>query len=115
MKIAIIGSRTATTNILYQRLCEELKSISDIKLIVSGGAVGADTLAEQYAYEHNIEKLIFYPNWSIYGKSAGFIRNKQIIGAADIVIAIWDGKSKGTLSSINIARSQNKEIRLIYF
>jgi hypothetical protein len=106
MKIAIIGSRTFSD---YDFLCLLMKTINiDIDEIVSGGASGVDSLAEHYANENNIPIKIFKAEWNKYGKAAGFIRNKLIIEYADKVIAIWDGKSKGTKNSIDLATKQNK-------
>ena len=101
MKLAVVGSRGFSDyDLLKSRLDEE----KDITEIISGGAIGADRLAEQYAAEKNIPTTIFKPEWGKHGKAAGMIRNKDIICAADKVIAFWDGKSKGTENSINIAQ-----------
>jgi hypothetical protein len=58
---------------------------------------------------------VFKPDWNKYGKSAGFVRNKLIIENADIVFAFWDGESKGTLISINIAKELNKKLYICNF
>ena len=110
MNIAIIGSRDFTD---YRCLKETLDShfsfnIKDVDYIVSGGAKGADTLAERYAREHNIPIKIYPAQWKTFGKSAGYRRNIEIIENSDIVFAFWDGKSKGTKHSIDIANKQNK-------
>jgi hypothetical protein len=102
MKIAVIGSRKFND---YLLLKSELDKIPNIETIISGGAKGADILAEQYAIENNIELIVFKADWARYGRAAGPIRNKEIINASDYVVAFWDGKSKGTLSSINIAKN----------
>ena len=73
---------------------------------MSGGAKGADSLAEKYALENNIETEIFYPDWDKDGKAAGFIRNNQIIKNSNIVFAFTNG-SNGTQNSINIAKKLN--------
>lgn len=86
----------------------------DIK-IVSGGAIGADKLAEKYANENKYEKIIFKPDWKRYGNGAGAVRNREIINEADIVIAFWDGESKGTKNSIDIAQKYNKKIIVVKF
>ena len=104
MKYAIVGSRTFND---YQFLKDTLDQYDDINLIVSGGAYGADKLAERYAKEHGIDTKIFIPEWSKYGKSAGYKRNRLIIGYSDIVIAFWDGVSKGTKHDIDIADELN--------
>jgi hypothetical protein len=56
---------------------------------------------------------IIRPDWNSYGKSAGFVRNRQIIKAADMVIAFWNGKSRGTENSIQIAKELNKGLVVI--
>jgi len=101
MNIGVVGTRTFTD---YDLLKTELDKIKNIDLIVSGGAKGADKLAELYAMEHDISIKIFNAEWGKYGRSAGPIRNRKIIESSDYVIAFWDGKSRGTLSSINLAK-----------
>ena len=115
-KVAVIGSRSFTN---YQRLESVLlysfgqqvknKSI----LIVSGGASGADTLAERFAKEYSLEKEIYPANWDKYGKKAGYLRNEMIVKNSDTVIAFWDGISKGTKHSINLAKKHHKALLVI--
>ena len=113
MKLAIVGSRTFTD---FERLEEFVKDNIQLPLIteiVSGGAKGADTLAEEFAKKYDIPLKVFYPNWDKYGKSAGFRRNGKIIKNCDRVIALWDGKSKGTRNSIDLARKYNKKLHIL--
>jgi len=105
MKIAIIGSRN-----LNVKLAKYLPK--DISLIVSGGARGIDTLAERYADKHGIPKLIFFPDYKKYGRVAPLVRNKLIVDNADVVIAFWDGASRGTKHAIDYATSQNIKVML---
>lgn len=111
MRVAIIGSRNFNN---YDLVVETLLEYENmITLIVSGGAKGADKLGERWAKENNKELLLFYPDWKKYGKSAGVIRNKEIIENSDIVFAFWDGTSKGTKHSIDLSNKLNKEIKII--
>lgn len=114
MEIAIIGSRNFAN---YSLLAECLNwfHLADISRIISGGAIGADSLAENYAENNGLECTVFRPDWNKDGKAAGFIRNQKIIDACDIVIAFWDGKSKGTKDSINKAKLAKKPTLIIYF
>ena len=50
--------------------------------------------------------VIFPAEWKKYGKRAGYIRNHDIIKNSDHVVAFWDGKSRGTLHSIELARDK---------
>jgi predicted Rossmann fold nucleotide-binding protein DprA/Smf involved in DNA uptake len=110
MKVAVIGSRDFND---YKTLKENIGKIKNISLIISGGAKGADSLAEQYALENSIETLVIKPDWKRFNQGAGLIRNKQIVDSSDIVIAFWDAKSKGTAHAIEYAKKQNKEIIIV--
>ena len=72
MKILIAGSRSIESFDLEKYIPE------GAELIISGGAKGVDTLAEQYADEHKISKLILRPDYKRYGKAAPLIRNKSL-------------------------------------
>lgn len=102
MKTIIAGSRT----------CNNIKYVYDavskcgwnITEVISGTARGADTLGEEWAKENGIPIRRFPANWNKYGKAAGHIRNSQMADVADALIAIWDGKSRGTEDMIYIAK-----------
>ncbi len=90
MKIAIIGSRGIASLDLEDYIPE------DTTEIVSGGAKGIDTIAKEYAQSHNIKLTEFLPDYRRYGRGAPLKRNDEIIQYSDLVLAFWDGKSKGT-------------------
>ncbi len=106
MKIAVIGSR----NIVG---IDIEKYASDADEIVSGGAVGVDTCAAEYARANSLKLTVFLPEYERYGRGAPIVRNKQIVDYADKVIAFWDGKSKGTLSVIKYAEKVGKECEIV--
>ncbi len=110
MKYAVVGSRSFND---YSQVERFLNQFDDIDLIVSGGAKGVDSLAEKYSLQYKIEKLIFYADWKKFGNKAGFIRNTSIIERADVVVAFWDYKSKGTLDSIKKAKKLKKELYIV--
>ena len=118
MKLAIIGSRSFDN---YNLLCETLSKNKTIQEIVSGGAKGADSLAEKYANDNNICKKIFLPKFKTdkkikYHPSYFHIRNKQIVEYSDFVLAFMEKcGSKGTISTINYAKKANKPFRIVYF
>lgn len=112
MKVAVIGSRSFND---YNELRRILNGLGYITEIISGGADGADKLAEQYADEKGIPTKIFLPDWNKHGKIAGFLRNTDIIENADIVVAFWDNQSKGTKDSIDKANKLNKKVIVIPF
>ena len=114
MKYAIIGSRSFNNYDKLKSILDIIRIEYSIDTIISGGASGADSLAEKYAKENNIPLVIYRAEWDKYGKRAGFIRNKYIIDDCDICIAFWDGKSKGTKHSIDLAKSSNKKVLIIH-
>jgi|WetSurSiteA1Bulk_404760.scaffolds.fasta_scaffold130028_2 hypothetical protein len=119
MKIAVVGSRSFKDyDYLVKKLdevifgFEEFGDIHEFE-IVSGGAKGADRMAEWYAEFREYPIKIFLPDWDKYGKSAGYKRNQRIVDSSDVVAAFWDGESRGTKHSIDLAVKQNKQV-LIY-
>ena len=106
MKVAVVGSRSifATDINMY---------ISDGDEIVSGGAVGVDSCAAEYAKKNGLKLTVFLPQYERYGRAAPIARNKKIVDYADKIIAFWDGKSKGTLSVIKYAEKTGKLCEII--
>lgn len=82
-------------------------------MIISGGASGVDTLAERYADEHKISKLILRPDYGSYGRAAPLKRNEKMVELADSVLVIWDGVSKGSSYTIRYAKKHNKKLTVI--
>jgi len=113
LKIGVIGSRGFNDYKLLKDTLDEY--LNDVFLIVSGGAVGADSLGEKWANENSVKTLIIKPDWNKYGKSAGFIRNTDIVENSDIIIAFWDSLSRGTEDSIKKAREMGREVKIIYY
>ncbi|MEK0346434.1 MAG: SLOG family protein [Nitrosopumilus sp.] len=112
-KIAVVGSRDFTD---YLLLAEILELFFDKGFeIISGGAEGADSLAENYATRKRLKCTVFKADWDVHGKSAGFIRNQLIVDAADIVVAFWDGVSKGTKDTLDKAHKARKITLIVYF
>ncbi len=108
MKLAVVGSRSFTDWELLKKSIDDVRQQFVITEIVSGGAQGADSLGERYARENNLKLTLFIPDWKLHGKKAGILRNRDIIAAADFVIAFWDGESKGTKNSLEVAAELHK-------
>jgi len=92
---------------------EVLRAFPDVTCIVSGGAVGADSLARDLALALGINYYEVRPEWKTYGRAAGPVRNKEIVEKSEAVIAFWDGKSKGTANTIGYARKVGKKVIVI--
>ena len=111
MKTAIIGTRTATD---YALLVTALKN-ADVTEVISGGAAGADALAERYAKENNKPLRVIKANWARHGRAAGPLRNAEIVEASEQVYALWDGKSAGTADTIRRAKAAGKPCYIIRY
>ncbi len=105
MKVAVVGSRGLEAEI--GKYLPEGTSV-----LISGGARGIDRAAEAYADAHGLAKQIFLPNYERYGKRAPLIRNQQIVQAADLVVAIWDGTSRGTKYTIEYAKKMGRPVQV---
>lgn len=102
MKTIIAGSRTVDW---YTDLEEALVSCPfNISVVISGCAVGADRLGEQYARINKLPILFFPADWDMYGKQAGYLRNEEMAGHAEAVLILWDGNSKGSHHMMDIAK-----------
>lgn len=109
MRVAIVGSRNFSQP---ERVREFIIDLGPGVEIVSGGARGVDTWAEEAARECRLTVKVFPADWS-KGKGAGFTRNHDIVNYADVVVAFWDGQSRGTAHTIQIAREACKWVEVI--
>lgn len=117
IRLAIIGSRGFED---YDYMLVELDKLLvaedyNIIEIVSGGARGADTLAERLARANGFPVKVFPADWNRFGKSAGFIRNRDIVQRADVVCAFWDGVSNGTQHSFELCKEFNKKLYIFKY
>ena len=120
-RIIIAGGRDfndyKTLNIIANGIISSLNSDSDIEIeIVSGCARGADRLGERFAEEHGYSIARFPADWDTYGKQAGVKRNRQMAkyateeGYHGVLIAFWDGESRGTKNMIETAGKLNMKV-----
>lgn len=121
VNIAIVGSRTFTDFVqcefeIENALAEWGLTTKNINRIVSGGAQGADTLADMYARKNNIAITVYSPDWKAFGKAAGIMRNTDIVNDCEYVIAFPSRKGKGTQDTIRKAQKSTnpKKTKVIY-
>lgn len=84
----------------------------DVEL-VCGMARGADLLGLQWAKEYRVPWKEFPAEWDLYGRSAGYRRNAEMADYADVLIAFWDGDSKGTKHMIECMKKLKKEVHIV--
>src|SRR5690348_13264541 len=91
-RIAVVGSREFGN---YEQLKYEVESRRNAAedWVVSGGAKGADSMAQRLTKETGGAILIHYPKWhnenGIFLRGAGFDRNKKIVESSDVVLAFY--------------------------
>ncbi len=125
VRIIIAGSRTFND---YKLLKESIYNIFKDKhikknnvRIISGTANGADKLGERYAQEFNLKLTKMSARWNEFGKSAGYIRNEQMAkysiedDSIGVLVAFWDGISKGTKHMIDLANKHGLEVHIVNF
>lgn len=105
LKVIVAGGRDFDD---YEQLCVALaEKLNKTDIIISGGAKGADTLAEKYAKEFGHEFELFPAEWKKFGNAAGPIRNLEMAEEGDKLIVFWNGTSSGTKNMIKIATKKN--------
>jgi predicted Rossmann fold nucleotide-binding protein DprA/Smf involved in DNA uptake len=116
INLAIIGSRNFTDKTFFNnKISEWITKYGKPNRIISGGAKGADTLAADYARERGIELIIYFPDWTQYGKAAGPIRNTLIINHCTHVLAFPSKNGIGTQDSLQKAEKLGKDITVYFF
>ena len=123
--LLVAGSRSFSD---YDLMCETLDKLLSRYTqmcvpicIVSGGARGADKLAERYAIEHDYQLEVFPADWDKFDKSAGYRRNRQMMwyisqqNRSCGCVCFWDGKSRGTALNFELAKEFNVPLRIKRF
>lgn len=103
--VAIVGSRSIKF-INFDLYLDK----NNIAQVISGGASGVDTLAEEWAKRNHLEFTAYLPQYDLFGKAAPLERNKDMARACDIVHAFYDGKSAGTKQMIQYAASIGRQV-----
>ena len=107
MRVIIAGGREVT-GAKADQMVRDAISLSGwsgkITEIIHGAASGIDSAAGRVC--NGIWPVhAVVADWGTHGRAAGPIRNKKMAGMADALIAIWDGKSRGTKNMIETAAS----------
>jgi predicted Rossmann fold nucleotide-binding protein DprA/Smf involved in DNA uptake len=114
-KVIIAGGRDFDNYPLLKVKCDKILEGRKMVEVISGMARGADMLGIQYADEYGFNVISKPANWDEYGKSAGYRRNREMAAMADACIVFWDGKSRGTMHMIELAKENNLPLRVIRY
>lgn len=123
------GREFSNYDLLSDTLSKYLENMNDPDIVdnpcqikfISGCCRGADHLGERFAKSHGLDVKRFPANWDKYGNAAGPIRNEQMAkyaiadGNRGVLVAFWDGKSKGTKSMIGLAKKYGLEVHVVRY
>jgi len=104
----IAGSRTIVSEEVIDRI-PEICVLYNVrpKTILSGTAKGIDQLGEKWAAKMKIPVELYPAKWGIFGRLAGHLRNNEMVGLADVLFLVWDGKSPGSKQMKSAALQRN--------
>lgn len=109
IRVLVCGGRDYDDVEFVYAVLDEIKPA----FVITGGATGADEIAEMWADERGAHLVRMPANWSTYGKAAGPSRNQQMIdeGKPNLVIAFPGGF--GTANMIRRAEAAGIEVRRV--
>jgi len=112
LKAIVAGSRElpdslATVALAHFQSIVDGFGYGELEAVISGGAPGPDRWAMTWAKNHlQVGLEMHYPDYTKHGKRAPLVRNKEMAASGDVLIAFWDGQSRGTRHMINAALDQ---------
>ena len=93
---------------------EHLACYSD-PIMIEGAARGVDLIAKAYAVENDWKVEEYPAEWEKHGRGAGYIRNDIMVKAADEVLILLDGESRGTKNDIDLCKKYNKPHKIVLY
>lgn len=113
MRYVISGSRTITDEKWVEQQLRSYIACKDC--VITGGAKGVDTIAHDYAFRMFCDTKVINADWDKHGRAAGPIRNGLMLNEGDVLIALWDGKSRGTKNCIEQAMRRKIETHIYFY
>ena len=112
MRLIIAGSRTIRLkpHEIVKHMIDVGLPYEDVTVVISGGARGVDKSGEEWAEWFARGLARYSADWEKYGKSAGFLRNRQMAKLADGLFLVWDGLSKGAADMKKVIEQEGKPV-----
>ena len=112
--VAVVGSREYrdSGHPTVEEVVAELARSAPNVTVISGGARGVDQRAIAAARGAGLAVREYPADWSRYGNRAGYLRNEEMVKAADMVVAFWDGESPGTKLTIGLCMKHHRTLLL---
>ena len=110
MRVAIVGSRHFAEP---DRVTDYVKSLPAGSSIITGSASGVDAAATKAARTHGLSVRVMPASFDeLADASKSAARNQRLVDACDVLVAFWDGSSKGTRSTVERALDAGKEVHV---
>lgn len=110
MKVAIVGSRHFAAP---DRVVDYVKSLPPRASIITGSSSGVDAAATKAAREKGIPVQVVAASFEeVADASKAAERNQRLVDACDVLVAFWDGASKGTRATVERALESRKEVHV---
>jgi len=110
VKVAIVGSRHFSDP---DRVSDYVNGLPGGASIITGSASGVDAAATRAARAKGIPVQVIPASFDEVADAAkSAARNQRLIDACDVLVAFWDGKSKGTRNTVDRALESGKEVHV---
>ena len=117
MKVLACGSRGYPDDDVYTWWDEIFSDLAPVEVLVHGDCRGPDQVSGAWFDEKvpAAEVIAMPADWNRHGRAAGFIRNEQMLDQQkpDLVVAFWDGQSRGTAHTIAEAAKRGIPVRVL--
>ncbi len=110
MRVAIVGSRRFSEP---SRVSDYVNALPPRASIITGSASGVDAAATKAARVKGIPVQVIpasFDEMADVRRSAA--RNQRLVDACDVLVAFWDGSSKGTRATVERALDSGKEVHV---
>lgn len=94
-------------------MVDYVKSLPARASIITGSASGVDAAATKAAREKGIPVQVIPASFEeLADPSKSAARNQRLVNACDVLVAFWDGSSKGTRTTVERALDSGKEVHV---
>ena len=113
MRVLVCGGRTYSNSLALTNALDTFHLRTPITHLIHGAARGADSLAATWAHSRSIPTTAFPADWARHGRSAGHIRNAQMLSEGNPAHVIAFPGGPGTAGMISLTRKANIPLTLI--
>jgi predicted Rossmann fold nucleotide-binding protein DprA/Smf involved in DNA uptake len=110
VRVAIVGSRRFAEP---ERVTEYVNGLPPRASIITGSASGVDAAATKAARTRGLAVQVMPASFDeLKDPARSDARNQRLVDACDVLVAFWDGASKGTRNTVERALDSGKEVHV---